>query len=99
MAKTLQDKLETKYIRDLKKEISKLKRENQTLRKKANRNYYDFFPPEQIEEPVVVCEIEVEKEKEVRRCPECDSKKADFFEVGLFEFYKCENCDTKGRVK
>lgn len=80
---------ESRYVRDLKKQIRSLKIEIASLRKKNRRL------EAQSEETEDECEgisipIEDEQEKEPCRC--CGNLDAYLIDIGIYRFVKCEKC-------
>ena len=94
MSKTFEERLESKYIRHLRKEIIKLKRENQQLRKKARRQ--DHAMTEDSEEDNTPTEVIIPRENKTE-CPKCGAYGIEKFSSGVFDFYKCD-CGATGRL-
>jgi len=96
---------ESKYIRDLKKQITKLKQENAVLRKK-NRvmavTYDDYIDAlKELEDTDFHNKnsdiIEKVAEETAEDCPKCNES-VQPFEVAGSKFYKCGSCGSKGRL-
>lgn len=87
---------ESKLIRNLRKEIIKLKRENAQLKKRNSRIENDWV------EYLATKDEEVEtaeepKKKKRQTCGKCGSYSIETFSVGDKEFYRC-SCGSKGRI-
>lgn len=95
--KTFEERLESKYIRHLRKEIIKLKRENRQLRKKVRQQEYEAIPIDPEPEPALI-ELQIMNNKEKVECPKCGSYDVDKFRSGVFDFYRC-SCGSKGRLE
>ena len=91
MAKTDLERLESKVIRELRKENAKLRREIQQLRKKN-------FQIENMARLEDEDEIEVvETYKHVDKCPKCDSEKVYILTLRGLLYFKCHDCERQGR--
>ena len=97
MAKTFEERLESKYIRHLRKEIAKLKRENQQLRKKVRRQEFELEENSEILLDANYLGQVADNKKERVTCAKCGSYDVQIFKSGLFDFYKC-SCGSKGRL-
>jgi regulator of replication initiation timing len=88
---------DSKYYRELRKQIVKLKRENAALRKKNKEleNSHAFDPIlEEIEQ-----QYQADKEKKKNagsKCPKCDNV-IEVFELVHGMYYKCADCGSKGK--
>lgn len=98
MAKTPEQRLESKQLRELRKQVIRLKRENAQLRKRNSRIENDFADlhaesEEYFEEEVTVREIEY-------KCPKC-FRKINPFILRQTLYYKCHSpdCGSKGVLK
>jgi len=98
--KTPEQRLESRELRELRKQVIRLKRENAQLRKRNSRIENDFaeFRDE------VVYESLQEETPEVHRdatpCPQCGSKDINILELRGLPYYKCLNlgCESKGKL-
>lgn len=105
---SLEQKEESRYIRELKKQIQKLKKENQQLRK-AKRIFESTFIN-------IDSDIDTEmkkdfnkmskqkqktsdKNKENKTCPKCKSEDIFIFELRDLPYYRCSECQSKGKLK
>lgn len=106
MGKTWKEKEETRHVRELRKQIIKLKRENAQLRKRATRLENDWIDYEVELEEDLEKEFEKVAEKlkkpadnaDKLQCPKCQSH--DVVELTLRDlpYYKCHGCGSKGRL-
>lgn len=91
--KSLDEREETKYIRDLRKENSKLRKEISAMKKKNNR-LENLVPDDDELPPPIAKEI-----KDILNpCPKCDSKKVELVIAGIFEILICSNCGAKSKT-
>jgi len=97
--KSSEERLETRYIRELKRQIEKLKRENSQLRKKNNRleNTDEYDAYDDYEEPPKP-RTKYQDENAIY-CESCNSDMVDIFNAGLYSFFKCQACGNKGKIK
>ena len=101
MAKSEEQREETRRIRELRKQIIKLKRENSQLRKRNTRfeNDWAISAAEQEEDFESATKVVKNNPKDADRieCPKC--KSFEVFEFTLREnlYYKCQECGSKGR--
>jgi hypothetical protein len=86
---------ESRFIRELRKQIIKLKRENSQLRKRNTRIENDYAE----HQATVDAELDfVEAVEEVRECPHCKSSEdVAVFKLKEVEYFKCHVCGKKGR--
>ena len=99
------DRAEAKCIRELRKEISKLKSEVRQLRKRlkqyeqvdGDKAYRDELDAE-IGYLEKLAEEAGKKEEEQKKCPHCGSKDVSFFSILGRPYFKCqyEPCGKKG---
>ena len=96
--KSSEDRLETRYVRSLRKEIIKLKRENAQLRKKNSR-LENELPVDEYDndEDTYQSSKGFNKHQPITECESCGSYKVRFFSAGLFDFYTCDSCGAKGK--
>ena len=96
MARSEEDRVESKQNRELRKQNIRLKQENRQLKKRLNR--LENMIPEEFEDD----EVEVAPEPEIvvpkYHCPKCKSDQTRLFKLCKTEYYKCEDCGSKGRV-
>ena len=103
--KTETDRAETKFIRELRKEISKLKSEVRQLRKRLKQ--YEEIKDEKAYRDDLDAEVSyLEKvvddhkktEEPMKACPHCGGKDVVFFEILGRPYFKCqyEPCGKKG---
>jgi DNA-directed RNA polymerase subunit M/transcription elongation factor TFIIS len=89
---------DSKLIRDLRKQIIKLRRENAQLKKRNSRIENDFL---EIQSAVVDDEPQEEvpvKTKKIRNtCPECGSFGIMEFQIRDTPYYRCLDCKCKGK--
>lgn len=99
MSKTAPVDKDSKYFRELRKQIMRLKKENAALRKKINSESDLESESEAMLEIIDMYERErAEKiQKSETRCPQCDSVVSKF-ELRGGEYYKCHNCGSKGKI-
>lgn len=96
MAKTQAEVMETRYIRELRKENQKLKRELAQERKK-NKQLAKNIEESEHEEPTD--EIRPCQESTNycdNRCNFCGTKNLALFTLGERKYFKCHSCGTKG---
>lgn len=89
---------ESKLIRNLRKEIIKLKRENAQLKKRNSRienDWAEFVANQDEEENYVPADP---KRKKRITCAKCGSYSITEFILAEKEYYKCEDCNAKGRI-
>jgi len=92
------DKEESRYIRELKKQIIKLKRENQQL-KKSKRRMEHLIDEAEDDEPVEPPKpFKTSSDKDSETCPKCESEDIITFELRKIQYYKCGACESKGRL-
>jgi len=98
VTKTVSERQETKYIRNLRKQIIKLKRENAYLKKRNTRIENDFaeFHAESENETEEPIEEKKATEKPVT-CPKCHQEVV-VFELREVKYFKCHGCGKKGRL-
>ena len=90
-------KLESKYIKELRKEIAKLKRENSQLRKHTHRLEYECIEL-RVDTDDEDEEVVVEKDEAATyKCPKC-KEEASVFILNKKEYFKCPGCGKKGPV-
>ena len=92
---------ESKYIRDLKKQIVKLKQENSALKKK-NRvmavTYDEYIEAlRELEDNDAKNWIVVDEDDNTEPCPKCKESTQPFL-INDAKFYKCNSCGSKGRL-
>jgi ssDNA-binding Zn-finger/Zn-ribbon topoisomerase 1 len=96
------DKEESKYIRDLKKQILKLRRENQQLRKskrlaeqlaEIKEEVYD----EEMEAKFLP--LQADKVDVADLCPKCHSSEMVKMILRDLPYYHCPDCGSRGRLK
>jgi predicted nucleic acid-binding Zn ribbon protein len=93
MAKTPQERLENKTIRELRKENMRLRRQLKDLRKRGllddekdefEEDENGFYIPEKIHR---------------NECPSCSKQNVVVFPLGSTYYYRCEDCNSKGKFK
>lgn len=92
---------ETRYIRELRKENIKLKRENKRLRK-INQQLEDeilMMSGYHIEEEDLEMPVKPDLKKEEKSCYACGSYDTEIFQAGQFYFLKCHSCLAKKKIK
>lgn len=95
--------METRYIRDLKKQITKLKKENAQLRKQTMRLTDEISDKD--EDLHLINYAEESKEDKYynsRRdpagsCSHCGSYDVVWFSVGIYDMCRCESCGGKDK--
>jgi tRNA(Ile2) C34 agmatinyltransferase TiaS len=88
--------MESKTIRELRKQNKRLVKEVQQLRRKLNQLHELDFDRG--------CEIESEQEHEVQEalsppvfiCPQCQSHHTVVFQLIGQDYYRCEECESRG---
>jgi predicted RNA-binding Zn-ribbon protein involved in translation (DUF1610 family) len=102
VAKKPKDIEETRYIRELRKENIKLKRENAQLRKRATRLEMDWLEMDSQVDEELEKNIEKLKKKDKKadkiQCPKCGSYDIIELELRDMPYYKCHSCGSKGRL-
>ena len=97
MARTEEDREETRQFRDLKKQLTAERRENAALRKKIIQleSSLDMVG----EEPDLEDETPKKKAKgAIESCPKCGSYNLEIFTLGIRPYYRCL-CGGKGQLK
>jgi hypothetical protein len=98
--KTPEQRLESRELRELRKQVIRLKRENAQLRKRNSRIENDFadFRDDLMYESLQDEGPEVRKEQ--TPCPKCGSKDIHILELRGLPYYKCANaeCESKGKL-
>ena len=95
MAKTRSEKAESRFILEMRKELKKVARERDALKKENNRLQSEI---EELRSAMTEEKLP-EKKKEKVACPECNMFKGFFqFVLRGTAYYKCENCGSKGRL-
>lgn len=99
--KTFDEKLETRRMRSLRKEIIKLRKEIAQLRKKNMRleNEIIHNPDDDEDEYIEENQKHTEQPKERFVCPGCGSYDVSEFAAGVHQFYNCESCGSRGHKK
>lgn len=103
MAKTPEQRLETRRMRELRKENIKLRRENAQLRKRNSRIESDFaefredLAYEELERDELAPEVQQSNETP---CPKCGSTDISVIELRGMPYYRClaETCGSKGKL-
>lgn len=96
MAKTRAEREESKYIRELKKRIVRLERENAQLRKSKNRLEHTISEMEEEEDENPVVDCKPAKNTSRNSCPKCGSYDIIEFPLNSGTYYKC-HC-SKGKL-
>ena len=99
LAKTPEERLESRTIRDLRKEVVKLRRQVAEMRKRNSRIENDFAS---FRDEIAFESLEDEQAPEIERkklpCPKCSSDETSTFLLCKNEYYKCLSCGSKGRI-
>lgn len=100
VVKTFDEKLETRRVRNLRKEVIRLRREVAQLRKKNMRleNEIIYNSEDDTDENIQESQKYTEPSKERFECPSCGSYDVSEFEAGAYTFYNC-SCGSRGRKK
>ena len=103
VAKSEQEREDTRFVRDLRKQLIKLKREVAHLRKR--NHYLEGLQLESIEEDL---EQEEEKFKKFSKvvqiappeltCPACRSTNVSELALRGISYYNCGECNSKGKL-
>lgn len=101
MAKTWKEREETRQWRELRKENIKLRKRVSELRKKLTRLENDWFDmdsevDEEIEEQLKNLK-KTEEKADKDECPKCGSYGVHTFTLRDLWYYKCPDCESKGR--
>ena len=100
MAKTPEQRLESRVMRDLRKQIIRLRRENAQLRKRNSRIENDFVD---FREEIAYEALE-ENIPELHRpeqpCPKCGSSDIVVIQLRGLPYFRCqvEACSAKGKL-
>ena len=102
--KTLEERIETKYIRSLRKELIKARRQIAHLKKQNHRLENENIELRSACEDDLLQELSCrENNQQDNRfeCPNCRSKNTNEFTAGVHSFYKCleTGCGAKGRIE
>jgi hypothetical protein len=100
LAKTPEQRLESRAMRELRKQIIRLKRENAQLRKRNSRIENDFadfgeeIAYESLEENVP------ELHRPEQPCPKCGSNDIVVIQLRGLPYYRCQvmTCNAKGKL-
>jgi DNA-directed RNA polymerase subunit M/transcription elongation factor TFIIS len=104
VAKSPDERLETKYILDLKKQIQRLKKENQQLRR-MNQKLDNDFIDSQIDLEMEGIEVSQASKNSTTKaenrieCPKCGAYEVITFMLRNLPYYKCMSCDSRGKIK
>lgn len=95
MAKSRAERDETKYIRELKKQIERLNRENAQLRKTKNQleHHISDLDEESSEKP-----SNNTRKTSKKPCPSCGNYEIIELHLRGLQYYKCNSCLSKGKL-
>lgn len=97
MARSEQDREDTRQFRDLKKQLQMERRENASLRKKIIQleSSLDMVGEEHEDDAP---EVKKKAKGAVENCPKCGSYNLEIFTLGVKPYYRCL-CGSKGPLK
>jgi transposase-like protein len=96
------DKEDSKYIRDLKKQILKLRRENQQLRKSKRLAEQLADIKEEVYDEEMEAKflpLQTDKVNAADLCPKCHSSEMVKMTLRGLPYYRCPDCGSRGQVK
>jgi len=100
LSKSAESREESKYVRELRKQLIKVKKENANIRK---RNHYleglmiDVEDAALQEEEKKFIKLKQSDRENSLICPQCSSNNVVGFELRSQQYYNCSDCGSKGK--